>query len=324
MKVGIIGCGAYGMALSSILMDNECDVMMWTKFVSEKEQLETTRKNEKVLPGFELNDKIKITTNIETIIDFSELLIIAIPTGFVEETVERMKDYITNQRILIASKGIQQKTGKFLHQIVGKYISVDKIAILSGPTFAHDVIQKSPMGLSIATTDVNTFKIVKEAFSNKYTKVRYTSDVIGVEICGTVKNIIAIATGMLSGINTTASTQAMFLTEVIHDIEDILALFNADKKTVLSYSGIGDLLLTCTSEKSRNFCYGKLIGEGKTPETIAEYTKNNTVEGLYSLKSVHELLEKNNMNAPIISIIYDIVFGAKSVEELLPFLITKE
>lgn len=324
MKVGIIGCGAYGMALSSILIDNECDVMMWTKFVSEKEQLETTRKNEKVLPGFELNDKIKITTNIETIIDFSELLIIAIPTGFVEETVERMKDYITNQRILIASKGIQQKTGKFLHQIVGKYISVDKIAILSGPTFAHDVIQKSPMGLSIATTDVNTFKIVKEAFSNKYTKVRYTSDVIGVEICGTVKNIIAIATGMLSGINTTASTQAMFLTEVIHDIEDILALFNADKKTVLSYSGIGDLLLTCTSEKSRNFCYGKLIGEGKTPETIAEYTKNNTVEGLYSLKSVHELLEKNNMNAPIISIIYDIVFGAKSVEELLPFLITKE
>lgn len=324
MKVGIIGCGAYGMALSSILMDNECDVMMWTKFVSEKEQLETTRKNEKVLPGFELNDKIKITTNIETIIDFSELLIIAIPTGFVEETVERMKDYITNQRILIASKGIQQKTGKFLHQIVGKYISVDKIAILSGPTFAHDVIQKSPMGLSIATTDVNTFKIVKEAFSNKYTKVRYTSDVIGVEICGTVKNIIAIATGMLSGINTTASTQAMFLTEVIHDIEDILALFNADKKTVLSYSGIGDLLLTCTSEKSRNFCYGKLIGEGKTPETIAEYTKNNTVEGLYSLKSVHELLEKNNMNSPIISIIYDIVFGAKSVEELLPFLITKE
>lgn len=324
MKVGIIGCGAYGMALSSILIDNECDVMMWTKFVSEKEQLETTRKNEKVLPGFELNNKIKITTNIETIIDFSELLIIAIPTGFVEETVERMKDYVTNQRILIASKGIQQKTGKFLHQIVGKYISVDKIAILSGPTFAHDVIQKSPMGLSIATTDVNTFKIVKEAFSNKYTKVRYTSDVIGVEICGTVKNIIAIATGMLSGINTTASTQAMFLTEVIHDIEDILALFNADKKTILSYSGIGDLILTCASEKSRNFCYGKLIGEGKTPEAIAEYTKNNTVEGLYSLKSVHELLEKNNMNAPIISIIYDIVFGAKSVEELLPFLITKE
>lgn len=324
MKVGILGCGAYGMALSSILIDNECDVMMWTKFVSEKEQLETTRKNEKVLPGFELNNKIKMTTNIETIIDFSELLIIAIPTGFVEETVERMKDYITNQCILIASKGIQQKTGKFLHQIVGKYISADKIAILSGPTFAHDVIQKSPMGLSIATTDVNTFKIVKEAFSNKYTKVRYTSDVIGVEICGTVKNIIAIATGMLSGINTTASTQAMFLTEVIHDIEEILALFNADKKTVLSYSGIGDLLLTCTSEKSRNFCYGKLIGEGKTPETIAEYTKNNTVEGLYSLKSVHELLEKNNMNAPIISIIYDIVFGTKSVEELLPFLITKE
>lgn len=324
MKVGILGCGAYGMALSSILIDNECDVMMWTKFVSEKEQLETTRKNDKVLPGFELNNKIKITTNIETIIDFSELLIIAIPTGFVEETVERMKDYITNQRILIASKGIQQKTGKFLHQIVGKYINADKIAILSGPTFAHDVIQKSPMGLSIATTDINTFKIIKEAFSNKYTKVRYTSDVIGVEICGTVKNIIAIATGMLSGINTTASTQAMFLTEVIHDIEDILALFNADKKTVLSYSGIGDLLLTCTSEKSRNFCYGKLIGEGKTPETIAEYTKNNTVEGLYSLKSVHELLEKNNMNAPIISIIYDIVFGAKSVEELLSFLIMKE
>lgn len=324
MKVGILGCGAYGMALSSILIDNDCNVMMWTKFVNEKDQLETTRKNERVLPGFELSNKINITTDMEKIIDFSDLLIIAIPTGFVEETVEVMKNYVKNQHILIASKGIQQKTGKFLHQIVEEYIDTDKIAILSGPTFAYDVIQKSPMGLSIATKNLKTFEVIKKALSNRYVKVRYTSDVIGVEICGTVKNIIAIATGMLSGINTTSSTQAMFLTEVIHDIEDILRLFNADKKTVLSYSGIGDLLLTCTSEKSRNFCYGKLLGEGNSEKVIAEYTKNNTVEGLYSLKSVHELLEKNNLNAPIISIIYDIVFGDKSVKELLPFLITKD
>lgn len=324
MKVGILGCGAYGMALSSILIDNNCNVMMWTKFMEEKKQLETTRKNERVLPGFELSSKINITTDMEKIINFSELLIIVIPTGFVEETVKEMKNYVTNQHILIASKGIQQKTGKFLHQIVGECINTDKIAILSGPTFAYDVIQKSPMGLSIATENLKTFEIVKKAFSNRYVKVRYTSDVIGVEICGTIKNIIAIATGMLSGINTTSSTQAMFLTEVIHDIEDILRLFKADKKTVLSYSGIGDLLLTCTSEKSRNFCYGKLLGEGNSKEAVAEYTKNNTVEGLYSLKSVHELLEKNNMNAPIISIIYDIVFCNKSAKELLPFLIAKE
>lgn len=324
MKIGILGCGAYGMALSSILTDNNYEIMMWTKFEEEKTQLETTRQNEKLLPGFRLPNNIPITTDIEKIINFSKLLIIVIPTGFVEDLVQQMKNYVTNQHILIASKGIQQKTGRFLHQVVNSHINTNKIAVLSGPTFAYDVIKKAPMGLSIATENIETFKVVANAFSNNYVKVRHTSDIIGVEICGTVKNIIAIATGMLAGINVTSSTQAMFLTEAIHDIEDILRLFNADKKTVLSYSGIGDLLLTCTSEKSRNFCYGKLLGQGSSPEALALYVKNNTVEGLYSLQSVHELLEKNNMDAPIIAIIYDIISGKKSVEELLTFLITKE
>lgn len=323
MRVGILGCGAYGMALSSILIDNNCEVMMWTKFSDEKDLLTRERKNEKVLPGFKLSQKINITTSLKKIIDFSSLIIIVIPTAFVEDVVKEIKAYVVNQHILIASKGIQQESGKFLHEVINTYINTNQIAILSGPTFAHDVIQKSQMGLSIATQNHTTFEIVKRAFANDYVKIRYTDDIIGVEICGTVKNIIAIATGILNGLKVTASTQAMFMTESIHDIEDILTLLGANKKTILSYSGIGDLLLTCTSEKSRNFCYGKLLGENSSKEIIENYTRNNTVEGLYSIKSIHDLLLKNNLYVPTISIIYDITSGKKRPKELLSYLMKK-
>lgn len=324
MRVGILGCGAYGMALSSILIDNNCEVMMWTKFSDEKDLLTRERKNEKVLPGFKLSSKISITTNLKKIADFSSLIIIVIPTAFVEDVVKEIKDYVVNQHLLIASKGIQQGSGKFLHEIINLYINTKQIAILSGPTFAHDVIQKAQMGLSIATHNHTTFEIVKRTFANDYIKIRYTDDIIGVEICGAVKNIIAIATGILNGLKVTASTQAMFITEAIHDIEDILTLLGANKKTILSYSGIGDLLLTCTSEKSRNFCYGKLLGENSSKETIENYARNNTVEGLYSIKSIHDLLFKNNLCVPTISIMYDITSGKKKPKELLSHLMKKD
>lgn len=324
MRVGILGCGAYGMALSNILIDNDCEVMMWTKFSDEKELLTRERTNEKVLSGFKLSPKINITTSLKKIVDFSSLIIIAIPTAFVEDVVKEIKDYAVNQHILIASKGIQQESGKFLHEVINTYINTNQIAILSGPTFAHDVIKKSQMGLSIATQNHTTFEIVKKAFANDYVKIRYTDDMIGVEICGAVKNIIAIATGILNGLKVTASTQAMFITEAIHDIEDILTLLGANKKTILSYSGIGDLLLTCTSEKSRNFCYGKLLGENSSKEAIEDYTKNNTVEGLYSIKSIRDLLFKNNLDVPTISIIYDITSKKKKPKELLIYLMKKD
>ena len=201
MKIGLFGCGAYGMALSSIMSNNNCDITMWTKFAEEKESLEKTRSNEKLIPNFKISDAIKITTNVEECIKGKDLLVVAIPAAFVDDLCLAMKPYITNEHILIATKGIEQNTGLFINQILEKNLSTRNIAVISGPTFAIDLVTKMPAGLSVASKNSQTIDLVKRALQNDYIKLRETNDVIGVEICGSIKNVIALSAGMLAGLN---------------------------------------------------------------------------------------------------------------------------
>ena len=323
MKIGIFGCGAYGMSLSSILWENKCDITMWTKFEEEKEQLEKTRKNERLLPNFELPKEIKITTDIEECIKEKDLLIIAIPAAHVDTLAIQMKPYIKDNHILIATKGIEQDTGLFINQILEKYLDTKNIAVISGPTFAIDLISKMPAGLAVASKNPETIKRAKNALQNKYIKLRETSDVIGVEICGSIKNVIALSSGMLAGVGANDSTTAMLLTEAIHDMKEIIEAFKGDKKTVLSFAGFGDLLLTCTSVKSRNYTFGKLIGQKKSSQELQEYLKNTTVEGYYTLESIYKLLKNKKVSIPIIDLIYDIAVEGEPSEKLLTFLVEK-
>ena len=324
MKIGLLGCGAYGMALSSILIENECDVTMWTKFEAEKDNLEKNRRNEKLIPNFEISEKIKLTTNIADCVQDKELLIVAIPAAFIDSLAIEMKPYIKDNHILIATKGIEQETGLFINQIIEKHLDTENIAVISGPSFAIDLVSKMPVGLSLASKKDTTISIVKKALQNKYVKLRETDDIIGVEICGSIKNVIALSSGMLEGLGANDSTKAMLLTEAMHDMEKILDAFSANKRTVLSFSGIGDLLLTCTSTKSRNFTFGKIIGENKGKEKIKEYLANTTVEGYYTLESIYDLLKDKSISIPVIDLIYDIVVNGENPEKLLTFLVEKE
>lgn len=323
MKIGLFGCGAYGLALSSILIANDHEVEMWTKFQEEKERLETTRKNEKLLPGYTLSDKIKITTSVKDCIKDKDLLIIAIPAAFIDSLALEMQPYIKNNHILIATKGIEQGTGLFINEILEKYLDTKNIAAISGPTFAVDLITKMPAGLSVASKNDETIELAIKALQNKYIKLRPTHDIIGVETCGAIKNVIALSSGMLAGLGANDSSTAMLLTEAIHDMKEIIDAFNGDKKTVLSFAGFGDLLLTCTSTKSRNYSFGKLLGEKRPKAEIEEYLKNTTVEGFYTLESIYKLLKDKKVSIPIIDLIYDIAVEGKNPEELLTFLVEK-
>ena len=325
MKIGLLGTGAYGMALADIMSYNNHDIVMWTKFKDEKEMLEKERGNEKLLPGYKLPKEITITNKIEECIEDKDLLVIAIPAAFIDDVARLMAKHINrNAHILIATKGIEQGTGLFIHQIIRKHIHTRNVAAISGPSFAVDIITRMPVGLAVAGKNQETVRRAMKALGNSYIKLRPSSDLRGIEACGAIKNVIAIAAGMIDGLGANDSTQAMLLTEAIHDMMNILEAFHAKRKTVTTFAGLGDLLLTCTSVKSRNYRFGQLIGNGATQKEIKKYIDNTTVEGYYTLESIYQLLKHKKVSIPIIDLIYDIVIEGKSPEKLLTFLVEKD
>ena len=322
MKVAILGCGAYGLALASILVKNKADVSMWSYKEEEKDSLVKSRKSDK-LKDYKIPKCINFSTDMKDVISDKDLIVIAVPTFSFESTVIELKKYISkNQPVLIATKGIQQDTCLFLHDVFKKHCK-NKIAVISGPSFAVDIVKEVPIGLSLATKHNSVELLVRECFENKLTKFRRTNDIIGVEVCGSIKNVMAIASGMLEGMNATPSTKALFLTESMNDIKELLFALGGKKKTILSFAGFGDILMTSTSPSSRNFSFGCLIGKGKSKQVINNYLKETTVEGMYTLQSIHKLVRKRNVKMPIISLIYDIINGKKEKEEILKFLIRK-
>lgn len=324
MKIGLLGCGAYGLALSSIMHDNHCDITMWTRSKEEADELTKTRCNKKKLPAYTIPDDIKITSDIKECVTDKDLIVIAIPAAGIDGLAQNMAPYIKrSDHILIATKGIEQGTGLFIHEIILKYLKTRNVAAISGPSFAVDLITKMPAGLSVAGKRRETIKRARIALGNSYIKLRTSSDLIGIEACGAIKNVIAIAAGMIDGLGANDSTTAMLLTEATHDMMNILQAFHAKRKTVTTFAGLGDLLLTCTSVKSRNYSFGKLVGTGKSKEEIKEYLKTTTVEGYYTLESIYKLLKDKRVSIPIIDLIYDIVVKGEKPESLLSFLVYK-
>ena len=321
-KIGILGTGAYGIALAKMFYENNNQITMWTKFLNERDMLLETRCNDKLLPNVYLDSDILITSDLLEVTK-CDILVICIPSMFVKETLKEIKSLVNKDIILcMASKGIDLETGKLLPELLMDYFDKEKITIISGPSFAKDLVTKEPTGLTIAGYSNTSIEIVKRSLANKYLKIVPTRDVIGVSICGALKNIMAIASGMLFGFNANPSCNVMFLTEVIHDIKDLIKELKGCNRTILSYAGIGDILLTCTSSDSRNFTFGyNLVTKSK--EEVLEYRNNTTIEGLDNLLAIKKLLDKHDIKMPIIEIIDNIVNNNQNPKILLDYLMNK-
>ena len=322
MKVGVLGAGAFGLALSHILVKNKVTVEMWTHNEEEVKVLDKKRISKK-LDGYKIPKEIKFSTNLEETVSGKDLIVMAIPAFAFEDVTKQLSKYIKkNQPVLIATKGIQQNTCLFLNDVFAKYLK-NSVAVISGPTFAVDMIKDAPIGFSMATKSHKTEMVIRKCFENSTTKFRRTRDITGIEICGSIKNVMAIASGMLEGMGVTDSTRALFLTESMNDIKELIDALGGKKKSILSFAGFGDILMTCTSKNSRNFSFGYLIGKGASTKEINDYLENTTVEGMYTLKSIHKLVRKKKVKMPIINLIHDIIEGKKDKEEMLRFLILK-
>lgn len=323
MNITILGAGAYALGLALRFNKNNNKIIMWSKVKEEIDVLSKTKMNPKALPGVKMPNNIIYTGNTKKALDGSDIVVIAVATKFVSSVCDEIKPFIKNKHIVIASKGIEQDTYLFASNIVKSKLKTKKLCTISGPSFAKDMAGDSLIGLSLATTNNKTKDIVTKALSNDALKIRATKDFLGVELCGTMKNVIAVAAGMLDGLNVSESTKAMFLTESINDVRLLIKKLGGNEKTILSFAGFGDILLTCTSESSRNYTYGRLIGTKNKVKEREEYLKNNTVEGVYTLESIYGLIKSKKVSLPFIDMVYDVVFNYKSGDELLSFLATK-
>lgn len=322
MKITVLGTGAYGLALAIRLNKNiNNKIIMWTKLEEEKELINNTHMYNKVLPNINIPTNIIVTNNIEEAIKESEIIICAIPISFIENTFEEIKQYYNNQIICIATKGIEQNTNMFVSEILNNKLNTNNIAVLSGASFAIDTVSNYPIGLTIASNNKDINNTIKTIFENTNTNIEQTNDIYGTEICGAIKNVIAIGCGILNGIKVNESTKAMFITKSIKEIKEFITKLKGNEDTILTYSGIGDLILTCTSSKSRNYSYGEILAT-KTQEEIIEYENNTTIEGRYTLKTIQDISNSNNINLPIINTIYNIVYNKENINELLS-IITK-
>lgn len=302
MRVGIIGAGAYALALAHVFNKNN-DVIVYTKVESEFLELKNSRTNSKILPDYVLDDGISVTNNLSDI-TYSDLIILALPIKYTEDVVKEMK-YLNNKYICIATKGINN--GLFAYDFVKKYIKSKYVAVISGPSFASDILNDYPIGLTLASPNKRVIRTIKDSLYGTNIVFEETSDVYGVEVCGALKNIYAIGSGILDGLGSSESTRAMYLVNVINELKKIC------DNTIISYAGIGDVLLTCSSLSSRNFTFGYKIGK---KENIDVYVSNTTIEGLETLKNIPNSIK----NMKIINIIYKIVLEKEDPNILLHFL----
>ena len=313
MNITILGCGEYGLALASVFLEKDFNkVCVWNKF--EKEIIEVQEKY--------LN--IKFTTNLEDAIDKADLIVIAIPVPFLEDTIISLKEIYNGQDILIASKGIDTKNQLFAIEIVEKHLNNASVGVISGGTFAKDMKNKKVMGITLATKVDSIKEKIRKSFETNFLKVQYINDVIGVSVCGSIKNVMAIGFGLLDGANYPPSSKFLFLTEAIYEIKYLIETLGGDANTVMSYAGIDDIMMTCTSVESRNYTLGFMLGSKVSKDDIDNYKKNTTIEGLATSEAIYKLARDKGINLPITFTIYRILYQNADTQELINLLEKRE
>lgn len=325
MNICILGTGVYGIAMANALAQNRKNkIVMWTESEESLKRLESTRCKFELLGELKIDEKIKFTVSYEEALKSADIVFIMTAAKFVGSVCKNIMPFINSKmHFVIGSKGIEQESCRFVHEVFLNFINTRKLAVISGPSFAIDIANLEPIGLSIAVRSSDTLNALLKIYKGTNIKLRKTNDMIGVELCGSVKNVIAVAAGILEGLGYSESTRSFLITESLHDIKELIKGLGGNKKTILSFAGVGDLLLTATSTKSRNYSYGVILGKGNFLEAN-KYLENTTVEGYYTLKSIYALLRQKKIKMPVIDLIYNIVMKGENPEKLATFLMEKK
>lgn len=318
MKIAILGVGAYAIALATVFNKNENnEVMMWAKFKEEADIVISQRENPRVLPGIKIPDRVAITRDLRECMENAEVIVLGVPAGAVRQVSEEVAVYYKPEQILcVISKGIEPKTNMLMSEIVYAATKSDKICMIAGPSFAVEIAQGSKTGYNIACENIEIAKLVRDQFENGLI-VSVSNDLIGVQVAAAIKNVFAIFMGMLHGMGALDSYKASCLACLVRDLGEIIKNLGGDRETIFTYAGLGDMLLTCMSEKSRNFRFGMLVGQGKSMDEAFEEMSVKTVEGIFTLGTIVDIMNKKNFEIKSLRVLYGILYNNEDKDNLL-------
>ena len=326
-KIGILGAGGWGTALSIILQHNKHHVSLWEFNKDLAEKLKLSRENERFLPGVKIPSEIDITSDLKEAVSNKEIIIFAVPSHVVREVAERIKNFDVKDKILISAvKGIENKTLYRMSEVLRDVLTdirYDNIAVLSGPSHAEEVSRKIPTAVTIASKNTKLAIHLQKVFMNPFFRAYASEDIIGVELGGSLKNVISIAAGICDGAKLGDNTKAALLTRGVAEITRLGAAIGAEPKTFSGLTGIGDLIVTCYSPYSRNRFVGEQIGKG---EKLQDILKDMVMvaEGVKTAESAYQLSIKYNVETPIIEKVYNILFNNENPKDAVYELMTRE
>lgn len=311
-KLTVIGAGSWGSGLARIISDNGYQVLMYDQNQEVVDEINTYHTNKAKLPVGSLNENVRATSDLKAAIAFGGIVVLVVPTAVIRLVLHQISKVITAKKLFVnASKGLEPDTFKRVSEIVEEEISpeyIEGFVALSGPSHAEEVILQLLTLVTAASTNPDHARLVQRIFSNQtYFRVYTLSDLKGVEYCASLKNIIAVASGIIAGLGYGDNTRAALITRGLIEIKRIACLLGAEEKTIFGLAGLGDLVVTCTSLHSRNYQAGFKIGNGKNLEqTLSEMTM--VVEGARTVIPAHQLIQKYHIYAPIIEAVYDIIY----------------
>ncbi|MGX8797893.1 NAD(P)H-dependent glycerol-3-phosphate dehydrogenase [Fusibacter sp. JL298sf-3] len=318
MKVTVIAAGSWGTALALVLNENGHDVCLWSKDAEQVATIRKTRLNDAFLKGVKIPESLYVTADLKEALAHAEVFVFAMPSQFFSSVLEACiaLDAIKDDTVLInVSKGIDMKRLMTPSQIKFELLgNKGKFVTLSGPSHAEEVAQKLPTALVSASTCKKTAELVQDLFSNAYMRIYTNPDVLGVEVSGALKNIIALGAGISDGLGYGDNAKAALITRGINEIAKLGVDLGAHMETFRGLAGVGDMIVTCTSMHSRNRRCGIMIGEGKTLDEAIE-TVGMVVEGAYTVKAAYALMQQRHIEMPIVSALYKVLYENKNARE---------
>lgn len=321
-NIAVIGSGSWGVALAIHLANIGHNVKIWS-FAKEEADLINNEKKCIFLPKATIPNNVKCSLDFKEVIEDSEIVLIVTPSKFIRSTVIKFKQYITNQQIVVCSKGFESGTLKTLTEVLEEEFPNNEIGALSGPSHAEEVSLSIPTAIVIASKYDEVLNNIQSSFMNSKMRIYTSHDVQGVELGGALKNIIAFCAGIIAGLNLGDNTFAALATRGLVEITRLGTKMGADKNTFYGLTGLGDLIVTCLSEHSRNRRAGVLIGQGKTIEETKKEV-GMTIESLDNIDVAYELAKKHNVEMPIVEAVYDVLYNNLPPKEAVTMLMTRE